>query len=141
MVHVQEADLAVQGVTKLQGHLNGTALLIEGSLILGLNETFVMVAQNRTYYSLIGENVSAEFRNMDLTQAQRVVSSQNLTFAEHVTSRTVELPPFKNVTRVSQFQVAGETGDLSSKGSLTITQNAVCLGDVTLSTRLDRVSE
>ncbi len=140
-VHVQEADLAVQGVTKLQRHLNGTALLVEGGLILGLNETIIEVPRNITYYSLTAENVSAEFLDMDLEQAQQVVSSQNLTFAEHVTSRSEPLPPFLNVTRVSQFLVAGETGDLTSKGSVMITQNAACLGDVTLSTRLDRVSE
>ena len=89
-VHVQGADLAVQGVTKLQRHLNGTALLVEGGLILGLNETIVEVPRNITYYSLTAENVSAEFLDMDLAQAQQVVSSQNLTFAEHnITLRTI----------------------------------------------------
>lgn len=140
-VHVKEAELAVHGVTRLQSNLNGTAMLVEGGLVLGLNETVVEIPQNRTYYSLNVENASFEYIDMAFAAAQQMVSSQNMTFEEHVISRSEPLPPLRNVTRESQFHVAGVTGDLSSQGSVMITQNTACLGDVTLSTRLDRLSE
>ena len=143
-VHVKNAQLAVEGVTRLQSHLNGTAMFVEGGLILGLNETVVEVPRNRTYYRLVSENASAaqpQYQDMDLDVAQQLVDAQNLTFGVDVIALTEPLPPLRNVTRESQFRVAGETGDVGSEGSIAVSKNTACLGDVTFSTRLDRVSE
>ena len=133
---LQKADLSVGGLATLRDHLNGTAMFVQGSVILGLNETTIYIPRNQTLYVVTVENASTTTADY----SEVVIMLGNLTASEHVEEKIVPLAPLINVSRASQFMVVGKTGDVVGEGAVDVAGDAVCEGDVTLATKLDRVS-